>query len=124
MRHRCVVAGTVSAWRTVTVEDRVVEDITRVRVANHVGDDRHVVDDSFRTVAAQLRDGEIVGHLTSGAYGHHLGAAIGMGYVPCTGEKGDALLNSDWEIEVAGRRVGAEASLKPLYDPSADRVRA
>ncbi|MBK0399289.1 FAD-dependent oxidoreductase [Limibaculum sp. M0105] len=71
-----------------------------------------------------LRDGEIVGHLTSGAYGHHLGAAIGMGYVPCTDEKGDALLNSDWEIEVAGRRVGAEASLKPLYDPSADRVRA
>jgi len=71
-----------------------------------------------------LRDGRIVGHLSSGAYGHHLGAAIGMGYVPCAGEDADALLRSDWEIEVAGRRVGAEASLKPLYDPAAQRVRA
>ena len=34
-----------------------------------------------------LRDGEIVGYLSSGAYGHHLGAAIGMGYVPCAGER-------------------------------------
>ncbi|MGF1444829.1 MAG: FAD-dependent oxidoreductase, partial [Pikeienuella sp.] len=29
-----------------------------------------------------LRDGEIVGYLSSGNYGHHLGAAIGLGYVP------------------------------------------
>ncbi len=30
-----------------------------------------------------LRDGEIVGYLSSGSYGHHLGgAAMGMGYVP------------------------------------------
>ena len=30
-----------------------------------------------------VRDGEIVGYLSSGAYGHHLGAAVGLGYVPC-----------------------------------------
>ena len=29
-----------------------------------------------------LYDGAVVGHLTSGAYGHHLGAAVGLGYVP------------------------------------------
>jgi len=29
-----------------------------------------------------LRDGKIVGYLTSGNYGHHLGAAIGLGYAP------------------------------------------
>ena len=35
-----------------------------------------------------LRDGRIVGHLTSGNYGHALGGAVGLGYVPCeeTGE--------------------------------------
>ncbi|MCL5778159.1 FAD-dependent oxidoreductase [Limibaculum sp. FT325] len=71
-----------------------------------------------------LRDGRIVGQLTSGAYGHHLGAAIGMGYVPCPGETPAALMASAWEIEVAGVRVPAEASLKPLYDPTAARVRA
>ncbi|MEL6206312.1 MAG: FAD-dependent oxidoreductase [Pseudomonadota bacterium] len=70
-----------------------------------------------------LRDGEIVGHLTSGAYGHHLGAAIGMGYVPCPGESREAVLASIYEIEVAGTRVSAEASLKPMYDPKAERVR-
>ncbi|TGU22589.1 glycine cleavage T C-terminal barrel domain-containing protein, partial [Mesorhizobium sp. M4B.F.Ca.ET.150.01.1.1] len=31
---------------------------------------------------AILRDGRIVGPITSGNYGHHLGGAIGMGYVP------------------------------------------
>ncbi len=33
-----------------------------------------------------LRDGQVVGYLSSGAYGHTLGGAIGMGYVPCKGE--------------------------------------
>ena len=33
-----------------------------------------------------LRDGELVGHLTSGNYGHTIGAAIGLGYVPCKDE--------------------------------------
>ncbi|MGL6211678.1 MAG: GcvT family protein, partial [Paracoccaceae bacterium] len=35
---------------------------------------------------AVVRDGRIVGPVTSGAYGHFLGGAIGMGYVPCGGE--------------------------------------
>ncbi|WP_210877753.1 GcvT family protein [Roseovarius autotrophicus] len=70
-----------------------------------------------------LRDGEIVGHLTSGAYGHHLGAAIGMGYVPCPGESAEQVLASRYEIDVAGSRVRAEASLRPLYDPASERMR-
>jgi 4-methylaminobutanoate oxidase (formaldehyde-forming) len=70
-----------------------------------------------------LRDGRIVGHVTSGAYGHHLGAAIGMGYLPCTDEGVEALKESRYEIEIAGRRVAAAMSLKPLYDPEGERVR-
>ncbi len=70
-----------------------------------------------------LRDGEIVGYLSSGAYGHTLGAAVGMGYVPCKGESADAVLASSYEIDVAGVRVAADPSLKPLYDPQATRVR-
>ncbi len=68
-----------------------------------------------------LRDGKIVGYLSSGAYGHHLGAAIGMGYVPCKGESRDDVLASAYEIDVAGVRVPATASLRPLYDPKAER---
>ena len=71
-----------------------------------------------------LRDGQIVGYLSPGAYGHHLGAAMGMGYVPCEGESAQAVLASSYEIDVAGTRVPATASLKPLYDPAGKRVRA
>ncbi|GHF07225.1 FAD-dependent oxidoreductase [Aliiroseovarius zhejiangensis] len=70
-----------------------------------------------------IRDGEIVGYLSSGGYGHHLGAAIGMGYVPCKGETSAEVLASTYEIDVAGTRVKAEASLKPMYDPKSERVR-
>ncbi len=72
------------------------------------------------------RNGEIVGFLTSGNYGHHLGGAIGLGYVPCAqpGEKGSEMLADTYEIEVAGVRVASTASLKPLYDPKSERVKA
>ncbi|MEZ5812894.1 MAG: FAD-dependent oxidoreductase [Rhizobiaceae bacterium] len=71
-----------------------------------------------------VRDGEIVSYLSSGNYGHHLGAAIGMGYVPCKGESATDVLASTYEIEVAGTRVKAQASLKPLYDPAGERMKA
>ncbi len=71
-----------------------------------------------------IRDGEIVSYVTSGNYGHTLGGAIGMGYVPCEGETRDDVLASAYEIEVAGTRVKAEASLRPLYDPKSERVKA
>ena len=70
------------------------------------------------------RDGELVGYLSSGGYGHHLGSAVGLGYVPCAGEKADAVLASKYEIDVAGTRVTAKVSLRPLYDPKSERVRA
>ncbi|KJS43429.1 MAG: FAD-dependent oxidoreductase [Roseovarius sp. BRH_c41] len=71
-----------------------------------------------------LRNGEIVGYLSSGAYGHHLGGAMGMGYVPCKGESVEQVLASSYEVDVAGVRVKAEASLKPMYDPRSERVKA
>ncbi|MCO4839416.1 MAG: GcvT family protein [Rhodobacteraceae bacterium] len=70
-----------------------------------------------------LRDGENVGYLSSGGYGHHVGAAIGMGYVPCKGESVAELLASSFEIDVMGTRVKAEAQLKPFYDPKSERVK-
>ncbi|WP_415714638.1 GcvT family protein [Roseibium sp.] len=70
-----------------------------------------------------LRDGEVVGYLSSGNYGHALGAAVGLGYVPCKGETPAQMLSSSYEIDVAGTRVAAEASLKPLYDPKSERVK-
>ena len=74
-----------------------------------------------------VRDGEVVSFLTSGNYGHHLGGSIGLGYVPSAngpgGETPADMLASTYEIEIAGVRVPAEASLKPMYDPKGERVR-
>jgi len=71
-----------------------------------------------------IRDGEYVGYLSSGNYGHHLGAAVGMGYVPCKGESAQDVLGSNYEIDVMGTKVKAKASLKPMYDPKSERVKA
>ena len=46
-----------------------------------------------------------------------------MGYVPCEGQSAADVLASRYEIEIAGRRFEAVASLAPMYDPKADRVR-
>jgi len=72
-----------------------------------------------------LRDGRPVGRISSGAYGHWLGGAVGLGYVPChPGEPAEALLASAFSVDVAGTIVPAEASLRPLYDPTGARMRA
>jgi 4-methylaminobutanoate oxidase (formaldehyde-forming) len=72
---------------------------------------------------AIVRDGQIVGPVTSGNYGHFLGAAIGLGYVPCAGQSDADLLGSRYEIEIAGARHEAVASLAAMYDPKSERVR-
>lgn len=70
------------------------------------------------------RDEKIVGHVTSGMYGHTLGAAIGLGYVNCqAGDEDDNIASASYEIEVAGLRVPAEVSLKPFYDPTNERIK-
>lgn len=70
-----------------------------------------------------LREGKVISYLTSGNYGHYLGAAIGLGYVACKNETPADLLASNYEIEIAGERFDAKASLKPLYDPGSERIR-
>ena len=72
---------------------------------------------------ALVRDGKIVSIVTSGNYGHYLGGAIGMAYVPCKGESEAEVLGSAYEIEIAGERYAADASIKPMYDPKAERTR-
>ncbi len=70
------------------------------------------------------RDGALVGYLSSGNYGHHLGRAIGLGYVNHPDGVDAEFVNSgSYEIEAAGIRYAARASLRPLYDPKSERVK-
>jgi glycine cleavage system aminomethyltransferase T len=57
--------------------------------------------------------------MTSGAYGHTLGAACGLGIVAA-----EALGESGLEVDCGGTRVGATLSVRPFYDPTGGRLRA
>ncbi len=71
------------------------------------------------------RDGQVAGYLTSGGYGHYLGASIGLGYVAVRPQERDEnILSSSYDIEIAGARRRATVSLTPMYDPSSARMRA
>ena len=70
------------------------------------------------------RRDRIIGHVTSGSYGHTLGSSIGLGYVDTSGVHDVSELAGDtFEIEIAGVRFPAEASLRPMYDPDNKRIR-
>jgi glycine cleavage system aminomethyltransferase T/glycine/D-amino acid oxidase-like deaminating enzyme len=70
-------------------------------------------------------DGVMLGRTTSGAYGHYLGGAVALGYLrDDLGPVADLVANAAFEIEVAGRRFPASASLSPMYDPKSERIRS
>jgi 4-methylaminobutanoate oxidase (formaldehyde-forming) len=71
------------------------------------------------------RDGILVGHITSGAYGHTLGGAVGLGYVSAIpADAPEAVLEGIYEVEVACEKITAEVSLRPLYDPENSKIRS
>ncbi|MFC5177821.1 GcvT family protein [Nocardioides taihuensis] len=72
------------------------------------------------------RDGELVGYVRAASYGWTLGGAVGLamvsgGGVPVTP---DWLRAGTWEVDVAGTRHPVEVSLRPMYDPTSERVKA
>ncbi len=56
------------------------------------------------------------GHVTSGAYGHTLGAPVGLAWI-----HGDVPERA--EVLVRTRRIGATLSAAPFYDPKGERAR-
>jgi len=71
-----------------------------------------------------LRGGKMVGHLTSGNYGHTLGGAVGLGYVYAEeGVTAEYLAAEPMAIEVGGVAIPAKASLRAMYDPKGERMR-
>ena len=71
------------------------------------------------------RDGALAGYIRSAMYGHTLGGALGLGYVESPdGVDADYVKSGTYEIEIAGVRYPASASLRPLYDPKSERIKA
>ena len=72
------------------------------------------------------RDGVVAGQVTSAAWGETIGACVGLAYVRRS--EGD-VVDADWvkggtyEVNVGGRLYPISVSLRPLYDPSNERIR-
>ncbi|GHC10315.1 dimethylglycine dehydrogenase [Gemmobacter nanjingensis] len=66
-------------------------------------------------------EGQVVGELTSGYWGHRVGACIGLGMI-----RADlALPGTDVEVEIFGEKLKARVQKdEPLWDPANARIRA
>lgn len=70
-------------------------------------------------------DGRAVGSITSGMYGHRVGASLGMGYVRLDGPvTADRIQATRFQIGVGERMVPAQAQLAPWYDAKNQRIRS
>lgn len=91
------------------------------RLVQFVLDDPEPVLDGHEAI---LRDGELVGQVTSAAYAHTLGASVALGYVRARhAVDASYIAVGGFQIEQADRRYIARASLEPLYDARAARMR-
>ncbi|MBF4765824.1 FAD-dependent oxidoreductase [Nocardioides islandensis] len=74
-----------------------------------------------------LRDGRPVGFATSAAFGHTVGSVVMMGYVERT-DGGDVdaewLRTGQYQTAIGGELFDARMSLRPLYDPTGERIKA
>ena len=63
-----------------------------------------------------LLEGTAIGYLTSGAYGHHLGCAVGMGYIHHADRiNADFVNTGNFSIQIGLETHEAKASLKGFY---------
>jgi sarcosine dehydrogenase len=91
------------------------------RLAGFTVDDPSVILLGRETI---YRDGERVGWLASGGYGHSVDKPIGYGFVRREGVDEAFMTSGTYELEVAAERVPARLHLGALYDPSGARIKA
>jgi sarcosine dehydrogenase len=91
------------------------------RLAGFTVDDPHVILLGRETI---YRDGERVGWLASGGFGHTIGRPIGYGFIRRPNVDQAFMTSGSYELEVAAERVPAKLHLGALYDPTNARVKA
>jgi dimethylglycine dehydrogenase len=84
-------------------------------VEPHAGEPADVIGDE-----PIWHDGQVVGWVTSGAYAHHSGLSLALGYVPAAlSEPG----TNGFEVEIIGHRCPAHLQPEPAFDPEGLRMR-
>jgi 4-methylaminobutanoate oxidase (formaldehyde-forming) len=71
------------------------------------------------------RNNRTVGYIRLASYGHTLGGAVGLAMIEAGEPINKAYVqDGEWEVEIAGTRYPAEASIRPMYDPKMERIKA
>ena len=75
------------------------------------------------------RDGVPLGDVRAASYGHTLGGAVGLAMIRARwfqeamgGISPAWVREGHWQVDVAGEKVEATASLRPMYDPKNERI--
>ena len=70
------------------------------------------------------RGGKPVGYVRAASYGFTVGGAVGLVMVEAGEPVTQAYLDgAEWDVDIAGKRWPARASMKPLYDLASERVK-
>jgi glycine cleavage system aminomethyltransferase T/glycine/D-amino acid oxidase-like deaminating enzyme len=71
------------------------------------------------------RNNVAVGYVRAASYGFTLGGAVGLVMVEAGEPVNQAYVaDASWDVEIAGARYPAVASIRPLYDPGMERIRS
>jgi 4-methylaminobutanoate oxidase (formaldehyde-forming) len=71
------------------------------------------------------RNGRTVGYVRAASYGFTLGGAVGLAMIEAGEPIDQAWLDAgQWEVDIAGTRYPAQVSLRPMYDPNMERIKA
>ena len=65
-------------------------------------------------------NGDVIGIVTSGAYGHTVGSSIALGYIPPSRVSAE----TEYQIEIIGHPRKAKIQDVPLYDPEGKKMRS
>ncbi|MFO0657569.1 MAG: glycine cleavage T C-terminal barrel domain-containing protein [Polyangia bacterium] len=70
------------------------------------------------------RNQRALGYIRAASYGHTLGGAVGLAMIEadCAIDQ-DFVDKGQWEVDIAGKKYPAVASIRPLYDPDMKRIK-
>jgi glycine cleavage system aminomethyltransferase T len=71
-----------------------------------------------------LRDGQVVGYVTSGAFSAHFHCAVGLCFIdlPAATQGKAAIASGEYTVMIEGEPIAAEVSMQSFYDPLNERM--
>jgi 4-methylaminobutanoate oxidase (formaldehyde-forming) len=71
-----------------------------------------------------LRNGQVVGYVTSGAFSAHFQCAVGLCLLdlPAGAQGKAAIASGEYTVMIEGEPIAAEVSVQSFYDPLNERM--